>query len=144
MIERPPVSRVLETSLYVGDLDRSQSFYDKIFGFPVLLRDNRMCAMAVPGRQVLLLFRRGGSVRPSTTPSGLVPAHDGDGALHLCFSISLSDLSRWERHLVAAGIEIESRVEWPIGGSSLYFRDPDGHSIEVGTAGLWQNDPITE
>ena len=137
----PPVARVLETSLYVADLDRSRSFYGRLFGFDVLLHDGRMCAMAVPGRQVLLLFRRGGSVRPSQTPFGQIPAHDAGGPQHLCFRIEHADLDRWQTHLAGCGLEIESRLDWSKGASSLYFRDPDGHSLEVGTSGLWQNDP---
>jgi catechol 2,3-dioxygenase-like lactoylglutathione lyase family enzyme len=38
------------------------------------------------------------------------------------------------------GIAIESRITWARGGTSLYFRDPDGHSLEVATPGLWPND----
>ena len=137
----PSVNRVLETSLYVADLDVSSAFYDRVFGFPVLLRDERMCAMAIPGRQVLLLFRRGGSVQPSATPFGLIPAHDGQGTQHLCFSIGHSQVNEWRAHLQACGVALESRLDWSKGATSLYFRDPDGHSVEVGTTGLWQNDP---
>jgi catechol 2,3-dioxygenase-like lactoylglutathione lyase family enzyme len=139
---RPVVGRILETSLYVENLDASKAFYERVFGFPVLLWDRRMCAMAVPGREVLLLFLRGGSVGPSVTPFGAIPPHDGHGAQHLCFSITRAALDHWAEHLGRCGIAIESRVDWPKGGSSLYFRDPDGHSIEVGTPGLWQNDPV--
>ena len=35
-------------------------------------------------------------------------------------------------------IEIESRVTWPGGGTSLYFRDPEGHLLELLTPGVWQ------
>jgi catechol 2,3-dioxygenase-like lactoylglutathione lyase family enzyme len=140
----PPVGRVLETSLYVAELDRSQAFFDRVFGFGVLLRDERMCALAVPGRQVLLLFRLGGSAAPSQTPFGFIPPHDGHGTQHLCFSISHGDLEGWRAHLTAQGIAIESRLDWPKGGTSLYFRDPDGHSLEVATSGLWDNDPIEQ
>ncbi len=138
----PPVARVLETSLYVDDLDRAQDFYMRLFGFTELLRDARMCALAVPGRQVLLLFRRGGSQVASHSPIGVIPAHDARGAQHLCFSIAHVDVAAWETHLAEAGIAIESRLHWPKGGISLYFRDPDGHSLEVGTPGLWANDPL--
>jgi catechol 2,3-dioxygenase-like lactoylglutathione lyase family enzyme len=138
----PPVARVLETSLYVDDLDRAQEFYMRLFGFTELLRDARMCALAVPGRQVLLLFRRGGSQQPSHSPIGIIPPHDARGAQHLCFSIAHGDVAAWETHLAEAGIGIESRLHWPKGGISLYFRDPDGHSLEVGTPGLWANDPL--
>jgi catechol 2,3-dioxygenase-like lactoylglutathione lyase family enzyme len=133
----PRVSHVLETSLYVSDLDRAQWFYQATFGFEPFLRDGRMCSLGVPGGGVLLLFRAGGSAEPAITPGGTIPPHDGSGALHLCFAIPRGELEAWERHLAAAGIAVESRVIWPGGGESLYFRDPDGHSIEVATPGLW-------
>ena len=40
----------------------------RVFGFDVLLLDERMCAMAVPGREVLLLFRQNGSVGAQQNP----------------------------------------------------------------------------
>jgi catechol 2,3-dioxygenase-like lactoylglutathione lyase family enzyme len=133
----PRVSHALETALYVADLDRSQRFFERLFGFELFVRDGRMCALGVPGSQVLLLFRRGGSVEPSPTPGGTIPPHDGAGALHLCFAIPRGELDAWERHLAAEGVAVESRVNWARGGVSLYFRDPDGHSLEVATPGLW-------
>jgi catechol 2,3-dioxygenase-like lactoylglutathione lyase family enzyme len=48
----------------------------------------------------------------------------------------------WRDHLLTLNIIIESELVQPHGGSSLYFRDPDGHSIEMGTSGLWANDPV--
>ncbi len=142
-MQAPPVARILETCLYVADLDRAEGFYRELFGFERLLRDERMCALAIPGRQVLLLFRRGGSVAPSDTPFGTIPPHDGHGTQHLCFSVTHAGLEQWSSHLARSGIAIESRLDWSKGGSSLYFRDPDGHSLEVGTCGLWQNDPVS-
>lgn len=140
--EAPRVTHVLETSLYVTDLDRSQAFYERLFCFPPLLRDGRMCALGVPGAQVLLLFRREGSIAPSPAPDGgIIPAHDGRGTLHLCFAIPEADLAGWDRRLAALGIAVESRVAWPGGSVSLYFRDPDGHSLEIATPRLWPNYP---
>jgi catechol 2,3-dioxygenase-like lactoylglutathione lyase family enzyme len=137
----PAVNRLLESALYVDDLDRSQRFYGTLFGFETTLRDDRMCAMALPGRQVLLLFRRGGSGGPNTSPVGTIPSHDAVGAQHLCFAIDHPAVTRWESYLAASGIAIEQRLDWPQGATSLYFRDPDGHSLEVGTPRLWPNDP---
>ena len=133
----PRVSGQLESSLYVGDLDASTAFYQRVFGFEVLLREDRMVGLAVPGGTVLLLFRRGGSVQPSAVPGGTIPAHDGHGTLHLCFAVPVSALEDWERHLGALGILVESRVTQSFRGTSLYFRDPDGHSLEVAVPGLW-------
>jgi catechol 2,3-dioxygenase-like lactoylglutathione lyase family enzyme len=34
-------------------------------------------------------------------------------------------------------VNIESRVKWPRGGESIYFRDPDDHLVELVTPGTW-------
>jgi catechol 2,3-dioxygenase-like lactoylglutathione lyase family enzyme len=135
----PRTSGVLETSLYVTDLDRSCDFYQRVFGFERFVHDGRMCALGVPGSQVLLLFHHGSTNEPAPMPGGVIPPHHGSGALHLCFAIPLGDLAAWEEHLRQAGVEVESRVRWARGGTSLYFRDPDGNSLEVATPGLWPN-----
>jgi catechol 2,3-dioxygenase-like lactoylglutathione lyase family enzyme len=137
---RPPVNGILETALYVEHLERSRAFYQKLMGFDCFMFDARMCALGVPGRGVLLLFERHGSAKPSQTPVGTIPAHDGIGTLHLAFAIPAAALADWEAHLGALEIPIESRITWARGGTSLYFRDPDGHSLEVATPGLWPND----
>jgi catechol 2,3-dioxygenase-like lactoylglutathione lyase family enzyme len=41
-------------------------------------------------------------------------------------------------HLTAAGVSLEGRTEWPRGGVSVYFRDPDDHLLEIATPGLWK------
>jgi len=135
----PRVSFVLETSLYVADLERSREFYQRVFGFERFMTDARMCALGVPGEQVLLLFRHGMTDEPAPAPGGFIPPHHGQGSLHLCFAIPYGELAAWEAHLRAQDIPVESRLRWPHGGTSLYFRDPDGHSLEVATPGLWPN-----
>jgi catechol-2,3-dioxygenase len=135
----PRVSQILETSLYVDDLGRSRAFYERVLGFVTIFQDDRMCAMEVPGEQVLLLFRHGMTDQPAPGPNGFIPPHHGRGALHVAFAIPLRELAAWEEHLKRHEIAVESRLSWPGGGTSLYFRDPDGHSLEVATPGLWPN-----
>jgi catechol 2,3-dioxygenase-like lactoylglutathione lyase family enzyme len=128
----PSVTGVLETSLYVDDLDRAMRFYQQLFGFSVMVADERIRALAVREGQVLLLFKRGASLVPEQFPT-----HDGSGPLHLAFSIPENEYSAWEARLQQMGIAIEAAKKWPEGGRSLYFRDPDGHLLELATPGVW-------
>jgi catechol-2,3-dioxygenase len=139
LIATPSISHILETSLYVADIDRSAEFYQRVFSFDMIFQDDRMCALRVPGSGVLLLFKENGSLQPHPTPGGIIPPHGGSGQLHLCFAIPLAGLEGWIAHLAEQKIALESRVIQYFGGTSLYFRDPDGHSLEVATPGLWPN-----
>lgn len=134
----PKPTHIAETALYVDDLQRAIRFYAELFEYPTLRRDGRFCALRVSDDQVLLLFQRGGSIRPIRLEAdAVIPGHDGAGPLHVCFGINASDLVQWEHRLAELGIPVESRVRWPSGATSLYFRDPDGHAVELATPGLW-------
>ncbi|MDH3215647.1 MAG: VOC family protein [Candidatus Krumholzibacteria bacterium] len=130
---------ILESSLYVDHIDRSAEFYEEILGFTTLFRNQRICAMNVAGTQVFLLFKKGASRDPSTTTGGVVPGHDGKGILHVAFAVSTRWLEEWKEWLEENQVVIESTVHWGHGGTSLYFRDPDHHVIELATPGTWAN-----
>jgi catechol 2,3-dioxygenase-like lactoylglutathione lyase family enzyme len=101
-----------------------------------MLTGDRLVALDAGGGSVLLLFQRGNS-GPLDTPGGLVPGHDGGGPVHLAFAIDADTVAAWEARLSELGIAIESRVRWDRGGESIYFRDPEGRSVELATPGLW-------
>ncbi|MCS5688023.1 MAG: hypothetical protein NZ659_04495, partial [Acidimicrobiales bacterium] len=94
----------------------------------------RMVALNIGQDPVLLLFKRGASQEPTVLPFGTIPAHDGSGRLHVAFGIKAAELDDWERRLRDARVGVESVVVWPEGGRSLYFRDPDGHAVELKTS----------
>ncbi|HKD79722.1 MAG TPA: VOC family protein [Candidatus Angelobacter sp.] len=128
----PPVNGVLETSLYVASAARSAEFYRRVFGFEPLEPDlplneeTRLCPMRAGDRSVLLLFKKGST-----------PDTDATGAIHIAFAIARSDLNQWEDWLAEQRVSIEERKTWKYGGEALYFRDPDGHLLEVVTPGVW-------
>jgi catechol 2,3-dioxygenase-like lactoylglutathione lyase family enzyme len=131
------LGRIVETALYVDDMQRSREFYVDTLGCEVLLDSARLLALSVGGASVLLLFQRGATSAPLPTPGGVVPPHGGTGIQHVAFAIGPDMLETWVSRLEQHGTAIESRVRWQRGGESLYIRDPDGHSIELITPGLW-------
>ncbi|HKN65933.1 MAG TPA: VOC family protein [Gemmatimonadaceae bacterium] len=134
----PRLDRIVETALYCDDLARSRAFYVDILGAVPLLDSGRLLAVNIGGASVLLLFQRGATLEPLPTPGGVVPSHGGRGVQHIAFAVSdRSQLDAWAARLEQTGVAIESRVRWPRGGESIYIRDPDEHSIELITPGLW-------
>ena len=130
---QPRVNGILETSLYVKSVPESVAFYKRIFGFELLQPSQeqlaeftRLAALGAGDRHILLLFRRGGT-RDT----------DARGRIHVAFGISRESLNEWENWLQFQQIVIEQHVVWEYGGESLYFRDPDGHLLEVASPGIW-------
>ena len=133
----PTIKTLIETSLYVDDLGRAKEFYVRVMELKLLRADHRMCAFSVGDANVLLLFQRGTSIETVVMPNGTIPPHDGHGPLHIAFAIGSDELAEWEARLAAHDIAIEGRTRWSRGGESVYFRDPDGHLLELATPGLW-------
>ena len=133
----PKLEGVIETALYVDDLERARAFYHDTLGLPLMSADNRFLAFDVGGRSVLLLFHRGATLETVRLPGGTIPPHDGSGPIHVAFSVAADDLAAWEARLGEQGVAIEGRTDWPRGGRSVYFRDPDNHLLELVTPGVW-------
>ena len=133
----PEVTGVVETCLYVDDLERAARFYEDVCEFKKLIGDDRFCALSVADRNVLLLFLKGATLESIPTPGGTIPPHDGSGNQHVAFAIPAAAEPAWQRRFEERGIAIESTVDWPRGGRSLYFRDPDQHLLELITPGCW-------
>ena len=133
----PKLDGILETALYTDDMARAQAFYEDVLGLQPIFSDSRLCAYGVAGRDVLLIFKRGAATETVTMPGGTIPGHDGAGPLHVAFAIGKDELDGWEKHLALRGVAIEGMTTWSRGGRSIYFRDPDGHLLELATPGLW-------
>ena len=129
--------RVLETAIYCDDLARTVEFYKALLAREPMSASERVVAFDAGEGTILLLFQRGVCDQPSQWPNGLVPGHVSTGPAHFAFAIERVDLSMWIDRLNALGIPVESRVDWPRGGHSIYFRDPDGRSVELATPGVW-------
>ena len=120
-----------ETHLPVTDTGASQAFYTRVVGLEFAHRDRT--------RDIIFLWagehRRSmvGLWGPSTT-------YGRDfHASHIAFAVSLSDLLKAGERLRKSGVSCQdfhgtetdepSVIGW-MPSAQLYFRDPDGHSVE--------------
>ncbi|KRB58736.1 bleomycin resistance protein [Rhizobium sp. Root708] len=128
---------MLETALYAGDLDKAEAFYEGILGLSKISRSGDRHVFFRCGPGVLLIFNPDETIKPPSPGSLLVPPHGTTGAGHACFRVSGENLDAMADRLKSAGVAIESEVTWPQGGRSIYFRDPDGNSLECAEARIW-------
>jgi catechol 2,3-dioxygenase-like lactoylglutathione lyase family enzyme len=127
-----PLDRVLETVLYVDDLDAAEAFYAGVLGLEVDARRPGVFLFLRIGEAMLLLFRA-----EATLAQSELPAHGAKGPGHICFAAPEAELDGWKARLTAAGVAIEHEQQWPRGGRSFYVRDPAGHSVEWATPRIW-------
>src|SRR5262245_50562196 len=141
----PSVTGIIETALYLADLARAADLYRNLFHFETLLESDRLVALDVAGRSVLLLFPAGRTTNSVTIPGGMIPGH-GDAQVnehggspgHLAFAINSDEVASWKERLAAENVPLESVVTWPTGAISLYFRDLDQNLVELLTPGFWK------
>jgi catechol 2,3-dioxygenase-like lactoylglutathione lyase family enzyme len=129
--------QILETALYVDDLDRAEAFYGGVLGLERISRVGNRHVFYRCGPGVLLLFSPDETAIAPSEGQLPVPPHGARGPGHVCFRASADELAAWKTRLGGHGVEIESVVTWPNGGGSIYFRDPAGNSLEFAEARIW-------
>lgn len=132
------ISGVYETVLYGEDLDAMHAFYGGVLGLRHLGEGSERgrafrVGAAGTGGHVLLVFRASLTRREHAQ----VPSHGAEGAGHVALRVEGGTLGSWRERLVSAGIAVEREVVWPIGGRSIYVRDPAGNSVELVEGEVW-------
>jgi catechol 2,3-dioxygenase-like lactoylglutathione lyase family enzyme len=128
---------ILETSLYVSDVERAVAFYQDVLGLRRIddgyFAGGRGAALHVgSGPSVLLLFRA-----DITRTGGMLPPHGTRGAGHIAFRVEPEELASWREHLQKHDVPIEKEFSFDHNPPSIYFRDPDGNSLELAVASIW-------
>jgi len=134
---KPSLHAVLETSLYVTDLDRAVAFYENVLGLRQITDDyfgrGRGAALQVgSGASVLLLFRA-----DITCHDGSLPPHGSSGPGHVAFHVQPDALPAWRERLLQHCVAIEREFAFGDNPPSIYFRDPDGNSLELAVSDIW-------
>ncbi len=131
------IEGILETALYVDNLDATETFYGEVLGLTRLSRTGNRHLFFSLGNSVLLLFNPQETAIPAAPEALPVPTHGAQGPGHLCFRVSAENLDLMAKRLTQAGIAIEADFRWPEGPRSIYVRDPAGNSVECAEPDLW-------
>ena len=126
------VTRIFETVIYANDLVAAERFYHDVLGLEVYSRSDTVVSLRLAGG-VLLVFNPDRASQPNRG----VPSHGAIGPGHLAFSAHPDSLDHWRTHLAVHDVPIEMEVNWEQGGTSIYFRDPAGNSVELAPQTLW-------
>ena len=116
--QEPPVvgtaTQLNHATLYVQDVARSQAFYQKLFGMPILTRQGA-----------------GVNLRAGAAFLGLYPARDRGAPRidHICLAIDRFDATRVLPTLQS--LKLDAEIVRRGDTEELYFDDPDGISIQV-------------
>lgn len=135
MISHP--EQILETCIYVDNLDEAEKFYCDILGLELIRKTEGRHLLFRLGRSVFLIFNP--KVTSDSNIEHDVPTHGAIGPCHTAFAVKENEIYKWRDHLGSKGVAIEKEIPGNSGGISLYFRDPAGNSIELGTPALWGN-----
>lgn len=126
------ITKIKETCLYVKNLSRTEKFYHELLGFPVISKKAGRHIFFRVGSDVLLCF-----ISEITENDKNLPPHFGSGEQHLAFEVSGNDYQEMKNDLLKLSIKIIHEEHWRKDIYSAYFKDPDGHLLEIVTEGLW-------
>ncbi|HBB84937.1 MAG TPA: glyoxalase/bleomycin resistance/extradiol dioxygenase family protein [Sulfitobacter sp.] len=135
--DAPAPQALLEAALYVADLDAARQFYRDHLGLQLFQEVSGRHMFFALGPSVLLIFNPTATAQPPGNPQMPVPPHGARGPGHVCFAMNREEIAAMETRLRAAGVEIDTRFDWPNGARSLYVRDPAGNSVEFAEPWLW-------
>ena len=116
-------------TLFMDDLEAAKSFYEKVFGLPVVF-ENENSAVFKFGETLVNLLRA--TEAPSlVSPASVAPA---DAGVRFQFTLEVEDVDAMCDELKSRGVELlNGPMDRPWGNRTASFRDPGGHIWEIAT-----------
>jgi len=107
----------------VSDIQRTLTFYQAVFEMQIMYHEQSMIQLTTPGCYDILVFEE----RPKSQQPG-----DTGGIAHFGFRLrQANDIEQMEEKITAAGGTIVEKGEFVPGSPYIFFKDPDGYTIEV-------------
>lgn len=109
-------------AIAVRDIKRTLEFYQKVFDMKVMYHEKNMIQITTPGCHDILVFEE------------KTNSHFGDsgGIAHFGFRMrEANHIEEMHHKLLEAGAVIIDKGEFVPGSPYIFFKDPDGYTIEV-------------
>ena len=121
------ITGLAEAALYVQDLDRATQFYVEALGLTLTASFDEARFLQTGRDSTLILFNAEGIQKRQSA----IPAHGAHGPGHIALAVPAEEMAAWRARLQALGVAIEHEQDWAQDTHSIYFRDPDGNSVEL-------------
>ena len=125
----PQTYGLTHLAIAVSDIKKTLSFYTHVFGMQVMYEEEKMIQLTTPGAHDIIVFEeKPGAVTPDT-----------GGIAHFGFRLRHPDDIKYFRERIReTGNEVIDSGEFVPGSPFIFFRDPDGYTIEI----WYEIDPI--
>ena len=121
-MQRTPTFGLTHLAIRVKDLDRTREFYQAVFDMDVMYDESDFIQLTTPGCHDILVFEKaaGTKIQPEC------------GIAHFGFRLRRpEEIEKIFQKVNAAGAEIIDKGEFLPGSPYIFFKDPDGYTIEV-------------
>ena len=109
-------------AISVSDLSRTLKFYQHVFDMEVMYHEKDMIQLTTPGCNDILVFEKSAKKKFITEA----------GIAHFGFRLrKAADIEQMHQKISEAGGEILEKGEFLPGSPYIFFKDPDGYTIEV-------------
>ena len=123
-----PIRQIAEVAIVVGDLDRSERFYNEVLGLPTWQRDERSVTVRL-ANGFLGLWLPGAWEIPASDNWAAIQL-EGGGRQHIVFYIDLVNADAALANLQRYGVRYYGPRVKEGGEVHIDFEDPDGHMLE--------------
>ena len=113
------------TVIFARDMQAMRHFYETVMEFPLLrILSDRWIEYRV-GSTTLALAAHGGRFDDPAPPHGAL-------SLQMAFRVPPQTMAECAAALEAKGVKlVSSLTDHPFGHRTIFFRDPDGHVLEI-------------